>query len=52
MEQAHPNSLPCFGRETGSCVVARRGSCVLMFSYTGHEDLRTETAYFAALLSG
>ena len=45
-EQPSRREDPC------QCVVARRGSCVLMFSYTGHEDLRTETAYFAALLSG
>lgn len=32
------------------CVVARRGNCVLMFSYTGHTDLRTMGDDFAALL--
>ena len=32
------------------CVVARRGNCVLMFSYTGHKDLRIQTDYFAAVL--
>ena len=32
------------------CVVARRGNCVLMFSYTGHTDLRTRGELFAALL--
>ena len=45
-EQPSRREDPC------QCVVARRGSCVLMFSYTGPTDLRTETAYFAALLSG
>ena len=32
------------------CVVARRRNCVLMFSYTGHTDLRTMGEDFAALL--
>ena len=33
------------------CVVARRGNCVLMFSYTGKKDLRTMGDYFAGLLA-
>ena len=33
------------------CVVARRGNCVLMFSYTGQTDLRTRGERFAALLA-
>lgn len=33
------------------CVVARRGNCVLMFSYTGKKDLRIMGDYFAALLA-
>lgn len=32
------------------CMVARRGNCVLMVSYTGHTDLRTMGDDFAALL--
>ena len=43
-EQLSRREDPC------QCVVARRGNCVLMFSYTGHKDLRIQTDYFAAVL--
>lgn len=33
------------------CVVVRRGNCVLMFSYTGQTDLRTQGERFASLLT-
>ena len=42
-----PSSQRAYPRQ---CVVARRGNCVLMFSYTGHTDLRTMGEDFAALL--
>lgn len=43
-EQLSRREDPC------QCVVARRRNCVLMFSYTGHKDLRIQTDYFAAVL--
>lgn len=38
------------GRIRASAWWPRRGNCVLMFSYTGHKDLRIQTDYFAAVL--
>lgn len=45
------DDLPSQRDDPCQCVVARRGSCVLMFSYTGHTDLRTRGEEFASLLS-
>lgn len=44
------DDLPSQRDDPCQCVVARRGNCVLMFSYTGHTDLRTRGELFAALL--
>ena len=38
------------GEDGFQFVVARRGNCVLLLSYTGQTDLRTVSDYFAALL--
>lgn len=39
------------GEDGFQFVVARRGNCVLLLSYTGQTDLRTVSDYFAALLA-
>lgn len=39
------------GEDGFQCVVARRGNCALLLTYTGQTDLRTQGDYFAGLLA-